>query len=247
MKNTIKIPVLLFFIWFLWILTLLTVTIPFDPSQEILDTVSPQNLKYLILIDPTILLILAVIIGSLLYKKVNLWVYTLSWLLNIEKSKISFLEQMKFGIPVWIFAGIFIITSLSIFSSFSPQEFSEVWDQIVVSILARIGYGWFTEEILMRFGFMTLIIWLIFKVTKKLNNYTYWGWIILASMLFAFWHFPAAFNILEMPSLILLAHIFIGNMIPGILFGWLYWKKWLEAAFIWHITTHIIMLVLEQL
>ncbi|MEJ6980003.1 hypothetical protein WG906_06050 [Pedobacter sp. P351] len=44
--------------------TMLTVTIPLESlPKELLDKISPQTLKYLVLINPTILLLIAVVVG----------------------------------------------------------------------------------------------------------------------------------------------------------------------------------------
>ena len=120
-------------------------------------------------------------------------------------------------------------------------------EKIKITILARFTYGGLTEELLMRYGFMTLIVWIIYKITKKLNSITYWTGIILAAALFALGHFPIAFSAVSDPSVSLLSYILIGNSLAGIFFGWLYWKKGLEAAFIGHIFAHVAMLAGEQL
>jgi len=59
-------------------------------------------------------------------------------------------------------------------------------------------------------------------------------------------HFPIAFQAIPNPSIGLLSYIIIGNTIGGIVFGWLYWKKGLESAFIAHIFTHIVLLFFSK-
>jgi membrane protease YdiL (CAAX protease family) len=97
----------------------------------------------------------------------------------------------------------------------------------------------------MRFGVMTLIIWILSKIFKRKVNWIYWFGIIIAALLFALAHFPVAFQALTNPSSSLLIYILIGNSIGGIIFGWLYWKKGLESAFIGHLITHIVLLSFE--
>jgi membrane protease YdiL (CAAX protease family) len=45
----------------------------------------------------------------------------------------------------------------------------------------------------------------------------------------------------------LISYIILGNSLGGLIFGWLYWKKGLEAAFIAHIMSHVVMVAAEQL
>ena len=247
MNKKFKLGLALFFIGLLGVLTLLSVTIPLDSlPKEVLEKISPQTLKYLVLINPTILLLIAVVVGTLLYDKVRLSVPTISSILKIEDPKIKFIDQIKSGILFGLVTGSLTTTIGLIFKSSIPQEFIEVGNKIKVTTLARFAYGGLTEELLMRFGFMTLMIWIIFKVNKKLNNVTYWTGIILASILFAVGHFPVVFNAVKNPTIELLAYVLIGNSIAGLFFGWLYWKKGLEAAFIGHIFAHVAMIIGEQ-
>lgn len=144
-------------------------------------------------------------------------------------------------------AGILTTIIGIIFNSSLPQEFIELKNKIKITTVARFLYGGLTEELLMRFGFMTLVVWLIFRITKNLNRSTYWTGIFTASILFAIGHFPVVFNSVENPTISLLTYVLIGNSIAGLFFGWLYWKKGLETAFIAHIFAHVAMIIGEQI
>jgi len=248
MNKKLKLGLSLFIIGLVGVLSMLTMTIPLESlPKEVLDKIAPQTLKYLVLINPTLFLLIAVIVGTLLYDKVNFSVPTISSLLKIEQPKIKVIEQTKFGVFYGLLAGIFITVIGVIFKSSLPQEFIDLGNKIKITVIARFLYGGLTEEILMRFGFMTLVVWLIFKITKNLGNSTYWTGIILASILFAIGHFPIVFNTVQNPKISLLAYVVVGNSIGGLFFGWLYWKKGLEAAFIGHIFAHVAMITGEQI
>lgn len=248
MNSKLKLGLTLFIIGLLGVLTMLTVTIPMDSfPKEILEKFSPQALQFLVLINPTIFLLIAITIGTLLHDKVGLTVPTISSMLKIEPPCNKFIEQIKFGIVFGLITGILITTIGLIFKTSIPQEFIDVSDKIKITPIARFLYGGLTEELLMRFGFMTLVVWIVFKITKNLNNPTYWIGIILSSLLFAVGHFPVAFSAVSQPSLMLLTYILLGNSIAGLFFGWLYWKKGLEAAFIAHIFAHVAMMTGEHL
>ncbi len=120
-------------------------------------------------------------------------------------------------------------------------------EKVQFTPIARFLYGGITEEILVRFGFMTLLVWLAFKITKNLNDLTYWVGIVLASLLFAIGHFPTVFSVVANPSASFLTYIMVGNSIAGLFFGWLYWRKGLEAAIIAHIMTHVVMMMGEMI
>ena len=93
---------------------------------------------------------------------------------------------------------------------------------------------------------MTLVVWIVFKMSKSLGNSTYIIGILLSSLLFAVGHLPVVFSTVAEPSAMLIAYIILGNASAGILFGWLYWKKGLEAAMIAHIFAHITMMIGEH-
>lgn len=99
----------------------------------------------------------------------------------------------------------------------------------------------------MRFGFMTLIVWLAFKVFKSLTPTVYWIGIIISSIIFGIGHFPIVFQTVAEPSAFLLLYVLFGNSLGGIIFGWLYWKKGLESAMVAYIFAHIVMVTLGYL
>lgn len=248
MNKKLKLGLTLFVLGLLGVFTMLTVTIPLDNlPNEVVEKISPQTLKYLVLINPAILLLIAVIIGTLLYDKVGFSVPTISSILKIEQPKIKFIEQIKYGIILGLISGILITLISIIFKSSLPQEFIDLGNKIKITVIARFIYGGFTEELLMRFGFMTLVVWIVSKVTNNLVNSTYWIGIILASILFGLGHFPVVFNTVPNPSITLLTYVLIGNSIAGLFFGWLYWRKGLEAAFIGHIFAHVAMIIGENI
>ncbi|MCX6180657.1 MAG: CPBP family glutamic-type intramembrane protease [Bacteroidetes bacterium] len=248
MNNKFKIGLTLFALGLLGVISMLTVEIPLDSlPKEVLDEIPPQAIKYLILINPTILLLIAVVVGTLLYDKVGLTLPLISTILKVEQSKIKPIEQVKFGVLFGLFAGVLITINGLIFKSSLPLEFIELENKIKITTVARFLYGGLTEELLLRFGFMTLVVWIIFKITKSLSSSAYWMGILFSSLLFAVGHLPIVFTAVPNPSAALLTYVLIGNSSAALFFGWLYWKKGLEAAFIAHIFAHVAMIIGENI
>ncbi|MDR3012369.1 MAG: CPBP family intramembrane metalloprotease [Chitinispirillales bacterium] len=235
MKSRLKLGLILFALGFLGVLSLLTATIPLpDEFAEL----SPAISNILILLNPTLMLLISVVIGTILYDKVNLTVPVISSLLKKENATPIFVQQLKYGIPLGLLAGTVIVVVAWVFNMIIPHEF-EALGSLEVTLLVRFGYGGITEELLLRFGVMTLLVWIMSKLIKKLNNPIYWIAIVISTLLFALGHFPVAFAAISAPSLTLLTYILIGNSVGGLVYGWLYWKKGLEAAIIAHIFTHV--------
>ena len=246
MNTKLKLGLTLFVLGFLGVLTALSITLPEGSFPEEMAQLPPVILKLLVLINPTFFLLIAVVVGTVLYDKVNLKVPVISSLLKIEQedSKTIFMQQLKYGISLGLLAGVAIMVIAGIYNLFIAEELQSIDNQMELTLAARFLYGGITEELLLRFGVMTLVVWIVFKLTKRLNNTTYWIGIVLSTVLFAVGHFPVVFAAVSQPSLLLLSYILIGNSVGGLVFGWLYWKKGLEAAIIAHAFAHVAMVLI---
>lgn len=248
-KQKVLLGLILFGLGLIGVLSILTMNIPLPPEAEAIlkDRFTPQQIKILTLINPTIMLIVAVTIGSILYQKVNLKVPLLEKMVGIENNILNPSNILKYGIFGGVLSGILLSLVGLIFNPILPTEFLELGESLKPTLAARFLYGGLTEEILMRFGLMTLIVWLTSKIFKGTKPIVYWIGIIVASIIFALGHFPIAYQAVENPSTELLTYILIGNTIGGLIFGWLYWRKGLESAFLAHIFAHVIMVMTEPM
>lgn len=231
------------------ILSMLTVDFPIPEEMLSLleDQFTPSQIQWLILINPTIIMLIAVIVGTLLYQKVNLSVPILEKMVGLKEDSPQTREILVFGILGGFLTGIVLGLLGLIGRGLIPSEFEQLNESIQLTLAARFLYGGITEEILMRFGLMTLLVWIAAKISKGTQPSVYWIGIILASLIFAIGHFPIVFQSIDNPSSIMLAYVLIGNSVGGLVFGWLYWKKGLESAFLAHIFAHVGMVVLEKL
>ncbi len=238
----------LFGIGLIGILSILTMEIPLPPEAEIaLKDFSPTQIKLIILINPILMLCIAIAIGTILYQRVNLSVPIVEKWVGVREDNINYSHILKYGILGGVLSGVLISIISLLFNPILPAEFIELGKSLKPSLAARFLYGGLTEEILMRFGFMTLMVWVASKIFGGTKSIVYWVGIIIASVIFALGHFPIAYQAVGEPSIGLLVYIIIGNTIAGLVFGWLYWKKGLESAFLAHIFAHIIMVIAESM
>jgi len=123
---------------------------------------------------------------------------------------------------------------------FTPPELKAVTP---FPVLARVLYGGVTEELLMRWGFMTLVAWILWRLFQRRaatpSSAVIVAAIITTALMFGAGHLPAAVSLLGhlTPHVIIL--VLLGNAAFSLIAGWLYWKIGLEAAIIAHITTHL--------
>jgi hypothetical protein len=99
-------------------------------------------------------------------------------------------------------------------------------------------YGGVFEEIVARFGLMSLIVFV--GVAIGLRETAYWFGIMLSALGFAALHLPAAFQFYSKRKVVIVRTILL-NSLGGLVFGWLYWEYGLESAILAHLVADMIM------
>ncbi len=247
-RKKLYLGLVLGFLGLIGMVSILTMDIPLPPEiQELVnERFSPAQIKLVILINPLFLLIIAVAVGTLLYQKVNLRVPVIEKWVGINNEPVDYIEILKSGAIGGIVSGLIVVLVVLLFKPFMATEYEQLTQALQPTLAARFLYGGITEEIYLRFGLMTLFVWIISKVLKVNRPVAYWIGIVLAAIIFAVGHFPVVFNTIEDPSIILLTYVLIGNSVGGLVFGWLYWKKGLESAFVAHIFIHVVLVIADK-
>ena len=70
-----------------------------------------------------------------------------------------------------------------------------------------------------------------------------WSALVASSALFAAGHLPMLHVLMPAAPGWFVGMALAGNFIPGMLFGWLYWRRGLEAAIIAHALAHLLSTV----
>lgn len=111
-------------------------------------------------------------------------------------------------------------------------------------------YGGINEEILLRLGLMSILVWLGRFISRTQDGRptlaVLWSANILAAVLFGLGHLPATAALFPITPLVISRAIVL-NGVAGIAFGYLYFKHGLEAAMLSHFTADIILHVLLAL
>lgn len=111
-------------------------------------------------------------------------------------------------------------------------------------------YGGIAEEILLRLLVMSFLAWLGRFISKtqegKPTSAVFWIANLLAAVLFGLGHLPATAALFPLTPLVITRAILL-NGIGGVIFGWLYWKRGLEAAMVAHFSADIVLHVLLAL
>jgi membrane protease YdiL (CAAX protease family) len=103
-------------------------------------------------------------------------------------------------------------------------------------------YGGIAEEIQLRLFVMSFFAWLGRFISKTAEGNptgtVFWIANILAALLFGLGHLPTMALLVPLTPLVV-ARTVVLNGLLGIIFGWLYWRRGLEAAMISHFSADI--------
>lgn len=151
--------------------------------------------------------------------------------------------------PAALVAGSVVAMLLLVFAATAPESLRHAATIVTIPIGAKLLYGGITEELLMRYGVMTLLVWLPWRLWQRQQGLPkptlMMSAIFGSAMLFGLGHLPAvvAFGVELTPEV--LVYIMLGNVLPGLIFGWLYWRRGLEAAMVAHALAHALSTLLS--
>ncbi len=208
---------------------------------------SPFVMKLVSLIQPTVLLTIAVAAGVALSPRVGLHAPASEAVSSGDSVLAALKPQIVPGVIAGIVCGILLILLWIIAKPLLPADFAaraEAFNRIVPTAL-RIFYGGFTEELLIRWGLMTFFVWLPFRIFRKGLGEPPAGYFIAAiatsALLFGVGHLGVAIALSDKLTAVTAIFVIFANTLFAVIAGLLYWKKGLESAFIAHITAHLII------
>lgn len=219
--------------------------LPLDMLAEMGD-MPPALIVALSLINPLILVVVAVTIGNLLAPSLGLR--------SLVAEKVShgapLWPQLRPHIPLALGIGIlfaFVVLGLdALMNPFEGTDLAEAAPATLSGLLSQLVlgllYGGIVEELLLRWGVMSLLAWIGWRIFQRGQGQAHpalvWAAITLAAVLFGVGHLPALAGMVELTPLIVFRTILL-NALGGMIFGWLYWKRSLEVAMVAHAAGHI--------
>ena len=187
-------------------------------------------------------------LGLLLARNVGIELPLLQWWLYGKGNGIprhSFREPILSGVAV---AGLSLLVFYTVFLSRIPEwpiaaeAALPIWKRFLACF-----YGAINEEVLARLFFFSLILWVLRKIAREKSGRSgrliFWIANLIVALLFALAHVPAAKLLMPITPLVIVALLTI-NGAASLLFGYLCWKRGLEAAMLAHFcadfTLHLI-------
>ena len=214
-------------------------------------TVPIWLLQVVTLAQTAVLLAVAVFLGVVLAPKVGLSAPAAEAAV-MHRSVIEALRpQILPGITGGLVGGMAIAAVSLILLPHLPAEFVVAAKKLSPPLLTRLLYGGISEEVLMRWGLMTLLVWLPYRTMQKGEGKVragyYVGAIAISAIIFGLGHLPVARILSPIMTAPLVAYVIAANALFGFVAGYLYWRRGLEAAIIAHMLAHVILLTAERL
>lgn len=207
------------------------------------------SLRLLSLIQPAVLTLVAVVVGHYLAPKIGLG----APVVDAALAKGSVAAALRRVVPLASLAGLASALILVAHATYVVPEIGRAsslgarLSSFEVPLLTKLLYGGITEELLTRWGLMSLFAWLGWRLAgrpERARNSIFWFAISGSAVIFALGHLPLLMMISPDAQSWLIAAVLLGNTIPGILFGWLFWQKGIEAAMLAHMLAHLVSTLL---
>lgn len=198
-------------------------------------------------IQSTVIVALMSFIGLKLARATNLNNGILGWIYSEEKSKYKLnKESLIIAIVLaFIYSTLTVFADKFLWGPYIPEIASTAYKFDPVYLLSGMIYGGVVEEIMLRLFVLSLIVFALYKIfarkkdKKNIPTYIYCLAIVVAAILFGIGHLPATLSYFATINSAVILRMIIMNGIPGVIFGYLYWKKGLEYAMIAHIFGHV--------
>ena len=222
------------------------------PAGTTVPPVTPL-LRFLSVLQPTVLLSIAILVGVMLAPKVRLASPVAEAAASRQPLGPALRPQIVPGIWGGLAGGLAIVLTAVVTTSLLPPELNKRLAGLgdLLPITTRLLYGGIAEELLLRWGFMTLVTWVAWRLFQKGQGQPkpacFVGAILISSVVFAMGHLPFALALVPQAPFAFLAYVIVANSAFGLMAGYLYWKKGLESAMIAHMLAHVVLFTAHSL
>lgn len=205
----------------------------------------PWVIKIVSLIQPSIVVAAAVAIGMSLAPRVKLAAPVAEAWARGENVMAALRRQIVPGIIGGLLGAVALVASWATARFVLPPDFVHQAEQLnrLLPLPTRLLYGGVTEEILLRWGLLTLVVWLAWKWFQKgtgqVKRSYFLGAIVLSSVVFGLGHLPLAVALGSRITLPIFLYVVTANSLFGLIAGYLYWRVGLESAILAHMLVHI--------
>jgi hypothetical protein len=138
-----------------------------------------------------------------------------------------------------VLAGLVVALDLAMSAHLPPVASGEIG---LMTRYAASIYGAINEELLLRMGLLTAVVWGATRIrgTSAPSRKLLWAATGMSALAFGILHLPAVATIAELTPVVVGRTIGF-NVLLGTAFGWLYWSRGLLAAMAAHLAADIVI------
>ncbi len=221
------------------IATLSLLAAPLEVMQPAGLDLAWWQFRLVALINPLVIVSAAAAIGCWASRRVGLAAPAVAAWLSGEPVR----PPLRAQLPAAALAGLAVAGVLAVYALYTGPMFAgSPASQLAMPLVTKLLYGGVVEELMLRWGLMSLLVWAAWKLARSEapGPRAFWIGAVLAALVFAVGHLPALYALVPRPALALIAAVLVGNAVPGVLFGWLFWRRGLEAAMLAHAFGHLL-------
>jgi hypothetical protein len=229
-------------------------------ARSLQGTAGLEGLSYPALVvvaaaNSTVLLAVFVTLGVVTAPRVGLHSHVYRWATGQPPEWSAFRESLPLAIGLGVASFVAVAILEAAFSPFvslttgAVLSDAETLRALAESVPLRLLYGGITEELLLRWGTMAPLAWLFWRVGAQVgdgrerpSDTVVWAAIVGSAILFGLGHLPTLLATDE-ASVALVVRTVVLNAVAGVAFGWLFWRRSLEAAMVAHASFHVALLV----
>lgn len=205
------------------------------------------------LLQSTILLVIAVAVGLYCAPRLGLTSHLIEAVRTGQPRWTALRRELPLAITLGVLTAAVALALETLARPFLAAELealAQVFPRDLATTLAGIFYGGITEEVLVRWGLLSLLAWLGWRLFERSrsapSSRLMWGVIVIVALLFGVGHLGAVAAVTPLTPL-LIARTILLNAVVATAFGWLFWRRSLEAAMIAHASWHVVISLLALL
>jgi len=256
-KQTFSKPLLFALLWlagFVGELSTLWIDIPLEAlagSAESLP-LSPLTIKLIGLVQSVVLLTIATWVGVKLSPNVHLSAPFLKAIAGRAARPWQALQPQLIPAVAGGLTGFGLtLIWFVILKPFLPNDFLVAGQQMTVPFIVRLLKGGIAEEIVLRWGVMTFLVWACWRFLQRRKGTPQVGYVVgailISAIVFGLLHLPAAAMLSPQVTPALVLYIVVGNALFGTVAGYLYWRIGLESAILAHMFFHVLLTIVQRL
>lgn len=196
-----------------------------------------------LLIQNFLIIIIAIVLGGFLASKSGLGAPAIEAIFTSDSSWLILKQQFFPALLTGIAGALILITFYHYFAKarLGEESISAIESlRREISLTTRVLYGGIVEEVIARWGLMSIFAFLFLLLPTLPEFAAIWLAIVASALLFAYLHLPSYIAAGAKKDQEFIMWMICQNVWTALIFGYLFWQYGLEAAIMAHIIFHII-------